>query len=319
MTLCAAVRVGAAVRTARAVLLPLAVATAACVPLVGAASKELIAHRGASGSAPEHTRAAYELAMQQGADFVEQDLAVTKDGVLVCIHDDTLERTSNVAEVFPDRFTKEPLIRQPGKHWIVNDFTLEELRRLDFGRWHDAKFAGQQIVTFQEAIDLVKKQGKAGIYPELKSPPLYAGRGVDMVKLFVDQVKMNGLDAPASLKTFRVIVQSFDEPTIRRLATELPTVPRVLLMGRFDAAGMTEARLKELKAFATGIGPEKRLLVQQPDVVAKAHAAGLTVTVWTFAAKDVEGYSSVRAEMSHFLNDLGIDALFTNDPDQFPR
>ena len=295
-------------------------ATAVSVSVTTAAGqKELIAHRGASGHAPEHTRAAYEIAMQQGADFVEQDLAVTKDGVLVCIHDDTLERTSNVAEVFPDRFTKENVSRQPGKHWVVNDFTLEELRRLDFGRWYSATFAGQTIVTFQEAIDLVKKNGKAGIYPELKSPPLYTGRGIDMLKIFADQVKKNGLDTPASLKTFHVIVQSFDEPTIRRLATELPTLPRVLLMSNFDKGGMTEARLKELKTFATGIGPEKRLIAQQPDVVAKAHAAGLTVTAWTFAAKDVKGYPSVKAEMSHFLYDLGIDALFSNDPDQFPR
>ena len=292
---------------------------ASMASLTAAGGKTLIAHRGASGYAPEHTRAAYEMAMEQGANFVEQDLAVTKDGVLVCIHDDTLERTSNVAEVFPDRFSQENLVRQPGKHWLVNDFTLEELRRLDFGRWFDGKYAGQTILTFQEAIDLVKKNGKAGIYPELKSPPLYTGRGVDMVKIFVEQVKKNGLDTPASLKSFPMIVQSFDEPTIKRLSTELPTVPRVLLMSRFDEAGMTDARLKVIKSFATGIGPEKRLIAEQPTVVAKAHAAGLTVTVWTFASKDLNGYPNVKAEMSHFLNDLGIDALFTNNPDQFPR
>ena len=281
--------------------------------------KQLIAHRGASGQAPEHSRAAYELAMRQGADFVEQDLAVTKDGVLICLHDDTLERTSNVAEVFPNRFTREAIIRQPGPHWLANDFTLDEIRRLDTGRWFDVTFTGQRIVTFQDAIDLVKRKPGTGLYPELKSPPLYIGRGVDMVRLFVEQVKKNGLDTPASLKTTPMIVQSFDEPTVRRLAKELPSVPRILLLGQFDAGGMTEARLQDIRTFASGIGPEKRLIAGHPNVVAKAHAAGLTVTAWTFAAKDVKEYPSVRAEMAHFLNGLGIDALFTNDPDQFPR
>ncbi len=311
MTNSAALRVTWPVVTALAtVWLPLAAAGPA---------KTLIAHRGASGQAPEHSRAAYELAMAQGADFVEQDLAVTKDGVLICLHDDTLERTSNVAEVFPDRFTREAIIRQPGRHWLANDFTVDELRRLDTGRWFGTRFAGQRIVTFQEAIDLVRSKPGTGLYPELKSPPLYTGRGVDMVGLFVAQVKKNALDAPASLKTTPMIVQSFDEPTVRRLAQELPSVPRVLLLGQFESGGMTQARLRDIRTFADGIGPEKRLIAAQPDVVANAHAAGLTVTAWTFAAKSLEGHASVRSEMAHFLDDLGIDALFTNDPDQFPR
>jgi len=257
--------------------------------------------------------------MRQGADFVEQDLAVTRDGVLICLHDDTLERTSNVAEVFPDRFTRETLIRQPGQHWLANDFTLDEIRRLDTGRWFDVRFAGQRIVTFQEAIDLVKGKPGTGLYPELKSPPLYTGRGVDMVKLFVEQVKKNGLDTPASLKTTPMIVQSFDEATVRRLAKELPSVPRIFLMSRGEAGSLTDARLKDIATFATGIGPEKRLIAEHRDLVARAHAAGLTVTAWTFAAKDVQGYPNVRAEMAQYLNTFGIDAVFTNDPDQFPR
>lgn len=293
---------------------------AAWLPLVAAGpAKVLIAHRGASGQAPEHSRAAYELAMRQGADFVEQDLAVTKDGVLICLHDDTLERTSNVAEVFPNRFTREALTRQPGPHWIANDFTLDEVRRLDTGRWFHEKFVGQRIVTFQEAIDLVKSKPGTGLYPELKSPPLYTGRGIDMVRLFVEQVKKNGLDTPASLKTTPMIVQSFDEPTVRRLAKELPSVPRIFLMSRGEAGGLTDGRLKDIATFATGIGPEKRIIAEHRDLVARAHAAGLTVTAWTFAAKDVQGYANVKTEMAQYLNTFGIDALFTNDPDQFPR
>src|ERR1700694_5579058 len=120
------------------------------VPRAADAPKQLIAHRGASGYAPEHTPAACKLAMEQKADFVEPDLAVTKDNILICLHDDTLERTSNIAAVFPDRPSANAPKSTPGKHWLVNDFTLEEIRRLDTGAWFAPKFAGSRIVTFQE-------------------------------------------------------------------------------------------------------------------------------------------------------------------------
>src|SRR2546430_14793488 len=95
------------------------------------AAKQAIAHRGASAYRPEHTEAAYRLAMEQKVDFVEQDLGVTKDSQLICIHDDTLERTTNVAAVFPDRSTMVALgSRTASKHWLVNDFTLPEIKPL---------------------------------------------------------------------------------------------------------------------------------------------------------------------------------------------
>jgi glycerophosphoryl diester phosphodiesterase len=277
--------------------------------------KQLIAHRGASGYAPEHTPAAYKLAMEQKADFVEPDLAVTKDNVLICLHDDTLERTTNIADVFPDRPSTNVRTRQPGKHWLANDFTIAEVKTLDAGKWFKPEFSGQHIQTFQDAIDLVR--GKAGLYPELKSPELYKSRGVDQVKLFVDVMKKNGLEKPESLRTTPVIIQSFDEEAIRRVAVDLPTVPRVFLTSREE--DITDARLAELKTFATGIAPEKTVIAKHPDMVARAHAAGLTVTSWTFAASEKTAYPSVRDEMAQFLYTFGIDALFTNNPDQFPR
>ena len=298
------------------VLLLLAVLIGAATSAQPPASKQAIAHRGASGYAPEHTAAAYKLAMEQKADFVEPDLAVSKDNVLFCMHDDTLERTTNVADVFPNRPSAGYQTRQAGKHWLGNDFTMAEIKRLDSGKWFKPEFAGQRIQTFQEAIDLVR--GKAGLYPELKSPELYTSRGVDQVKLFVDLIRKNGLEKPESLKTTPVIIQSFDESAIRRVAVDLPTVPRVFLTSKDE--DVTEARIREFAKFATGIAPEKVVIARHPEMVARAHAAGLTVTSWTFRADDKEsGYASVRAEMSHFLYELGIDALFTNNPDQFPR
>ena len=110
----------------------------------------LIAHRGASGYAPEHTRAAYQLAMDQGADYVEQDLTLTKDGVLICLHDDTLERTTDVEARFPDRaVTETGADGQPVKRWYANDFTLAEIETLDAGSWFDPRFAGARVVTFE--------------------------------------------------------------------------------------------------------------------------------------------------------------------------
>jgi glycerophosphoryl diester phosphodiesterase len=280
-------------------------------------ARQAIAHRGASGYAPEHTAAAYTLAMDQKVDFVEQDLGVTKDSQLICIHDDTLERTTNVADVFPQRASVDASSRAPGKHWLVNDFTLAQIKRLDAGKWFKPEFAGARLLTFQEAIDLVRARPGFGMYPELKSPQLYKSRGIDQVKLFVDVVKKNGLEKPESLKKTPVIIQSFDEEAIRRVSADLPTIPRVFLTSRDE--DVTEARIRELAKFSTGIAPEKFVIARHPEIIARAHAAGLTVTSWTFRADEKTSFPSVRDEMSHFLYTLGIDALFTNNPDLFPR
>lgn len=291
---------------------------AATVAVRGAdAPKVLIAHRGASGYAPEHTFAAYDLAIQQQANFVEPDLAVSKDGVLVCLHDDTLERTTNVEEVYPDRYSPTVKGRNGEKRWVANDFTVAELKKLDAGSWFDPKFAGAQVPTWDEMLARVQQHPGIGVYPELKSPPLYTGRGIDMAKLFVDSVKKHGLDTAASLKKTPVIIQSFDRPTIKRMSVELPTVPRVFLTS--NEADITDAQLKDLASFAQGIAPEKKLVATHPDLVPRAHALGLTVTIWTVRSDEKTAYASARDEMAQFLYTWGVDALFTNNPDQFPR
>jgi glycerophosphoryl diester phosphodiesterase len=299
----------------RRALLVFVCAELAWTGAVGQARKQAIAHRGASGARPEHTTAAYRLAIEQGADFVEQDLGVTRDKQLICIHDDTLERTTNVAEVFPERASSESSGRAPGRRWLVNDFTLAEIKKLDAGKWFKPEFAGARIQSFQEAIDLVR--GRAGLYPELKSPQLYKSRGIDQVQLFVDVVRRNGLDKPESLRVTPMIIQSFDEEAVRRVAGELPAVPRILLIER--DGDVSDGRLRAIKAFATGVGPEKSLIARNPGMVKAAHDVGLTVTSWTFRADEQTSFPTVRDEMAHFLYDLGLDALFTNNPDQFPR
>ena len=277
--------------------------------------KHLVAHRGASAYAPEHTFAAYRLAIEQGADFVEQDVAVTKDGVLVCIHDLTLERTTNVEEVFPTRFSEDTGGVAPGRRWFVGDFTVSEVRQLDAGSWFDPKFAGARIPTFQEAIDLVK--GKAGLYPELKDPAFYRDRGVSPEKLLAAIVERNGLTrAPKT----PLVIQSFDEATIRMVATAVPAIQRVWLVETASAARLDDpAKLREIATWATGIGPRKSIVAARPEVVAWAHAAGLTVTPWTFRSSSTGTFGSVREEMAKFLYEYDVDAVFTDNPDQFPR
>lgn len=281
------------------------------------APKILIAHRGASGYAPEHTLASYDLAIEQKADFVEPDLAVSKDGVLVCLHDDTLERTTNVAAAFPTRTSDTLKGRNGEKRWVANDFTVAELKTLDAGRWFDAKFAGAQMPTWEEMVARVRTHPGVGVYPELKSPPLYTARGVDMAKIFVASVKKLGLDTAASLKVTPVVIQSFDWPTVKQMSVELPTIPRVFLTS--NDADITDEKLKDLATFATGIAPEKSVIARHPDLVTRAHALGLTVTAWTFRADEKTEYGAVRDEMTKFLYTFGIDAAFTNNPDQFPR
>ena len=288
---------------------------ASAAAAAGTAKKQLVAHRGASAYTPEHTLESYRLAMAQGADFVEQDLAVTKDGVLVCIHDLSLNRTTNVEEVFPARASEDRTGATPIRRWLVADFTLAEIKQLDAGSWFHPQFAGARIPTFQEAIELVK--GKAGLYPELKDPAFYRDRGVRPEQLLADIVEKNGL---ASDPKTPLVIQSFDEATIRRLALLLPTVPRVWLLepagvGRLDAAD----KLKEIATWATGIGPQKTIVAARPEIVTWAHAAGMTVTPWTFRSSNAGTFASARDEMSKFLYEYNVDALFTDNPDQFPR
>jgi len=279
-----------------------------------AVTKQLVAHRGASAYAPEHTLDAYRLAIEQKADFIEQDLAVTKDGVLVCIHDLTLERTTNVEEVFPDRYVTATAGATTRKQWLVGDFTLAELKQLDAGSWFDAKFAGARIPTFQEAIDLVG--GKAGLYPELKDPAFYRERGIAPEQLLAAILSANTLASARS----RVIIQSFDERTVRDLATVLPDLHRVWLVGAENAARLdSESKVREVARWATGLGPNKAIVATRPELVHWAHAAGLTVTPWTFRSSNSGTFPSVRDEMAKFLYEYGVDAVFTDNPDQFPR
>ncbi len=273
-----------------------------------------VAHRGASAYAPEHTLAAYQLALDQGAEFVEQDLAMTRDGVLICLHDDSLERTTDVAEVFPDRATTEPGTGR--RRWLAVDFTLDEVRRLDAGQWFGSGFHGARVPTWEEAVELVR--GRAGLYPELKMPALYVARGLDMTAAWLTSLRRLDLLATAAEQ---VIVQSFDDAPLRRLAVDLPRVARTMLVDRGAASRwLTPDGLRAVAEFATGIGPAKPLVEGRPDLVAAAHDIGLGVTPYTFSTRaPAPARPDLTEEIRYYLEELGVDAVFTDNPDRFPR
>jgi glycerophosphoryl diester phosphodiesterase len=275
-----------------------------------------VAHRGASAYAPEHTLAAYRLALTQGADYVEQDLAVTKDGVLICLHDPTLERTTNVEQLFPDRASTVTWEGKTVKAWLANDFTLAEIKQLDAGSWFDPRFADERVPTFAEAVTLVK--GKAGIFPELKTPEVYAGRDVNFEALVAAALDAHGLRGSKADAKTPVILQTFSESSARKLSAMKIGVPVVLLLSN-GKGWETPAKVKEWKTLVQGLGPAKGIVEANPDLVKWAHAEGLTVIPYTFRSSNVGKHASVKAEMEHFLYTLGVDGLFTDNPDQFPR
>lgn len=278
--------------------------------------KVLVGHRGASAYAPEHTLDSYRLAIEQGVDFVEQDLQITRDGILVCLHDATLERTTNVEEVFPERFRQEGV----RKRWFVSDFSLDEVRQLDAGSWFDPRFKGVRVPTFREAIELVK--GQAGLFPETKNPADYKEMGFSMEALLLEDLRAFGLERAGAVPRTPVIVQSFSEESLKILRGRLGSdLPLVFLIGERDRDRWASPEgLAEVKKFADGIGPSKSLLLQDGQLTASAHAVGLSVTPYTFRSASVPPeFDNVKSEMFHFLFEIGVDALFTDNPDLFPR
>ena len=276
----------------------------------------LIAHRGASAYAPENTVPAFRLAADQDATWVEFDLQLTKDRQIVCLHDNSLERTTDVEEVFPDRFRTVEGAQAPAvtKRWMLEDFTLAEIRRLDAGTWFDAKFRGTRIPTFGETIDALR--GRSGLFIELKTPERYEG----IERLILAELEAKGLARPGADPRTPVLLQSFTASSLQILSGTLGTkLPVHFLVGARDAAPwMTPEGLTKIKAFATGISPEKTIVANHAEAMAHARKMGLLITPYTFRASAVTGYPDVRAEMAHYLHTLGVDGVITDNPDQMP-
>jgi glycerophosphoryl diester phosphodiesterase len=238
----------------------------------------IIAHRGASGHAPEHTFAAYDRALEMGAHYIEQDLQQTADGELVVIHDDTLDRTTDGSGP-------------------VSALTLAQLRGLDAGSWFDPAFAGARVPTLDEVF--ARYGHGARYYIETKAPEM-ADR---MEERLVELIAAHGLSEPAR-ERWQVVVQSFSAESLRTVHALDPGLPLIQL-ARNEGSEAIRARLDEIAEYAAGIGPARRSV--DAELVAAAHDRGLAVHPFTVNAP--EEHDALLA--------LGVDGAFSNYPDRF--
>jgi glycerophosphoryl diester phosphodiesterase len=242
----------------------------------------VVAHRGDSAHAPEHTGAAYDRGVWAGADVIECDLQLTADDELVCVHDPNVDRTTGGTATGP-----------------VDSFTLAQLREMDFGTWFGPEFAGAKVVTLDEQLACYRAADPTlQFYIETKTQP---DQGTAMETRLVEVLRENDM-VPAGEPDTRsspVIIQSFDAAslqTVRGLAPSLPTAQLLAATTpEIDAGQMPEVDV---------LAPSDEVLAAQPDLIARAHAAGLEVHTWT-----VDDPATIQS-----LVDQGIDGFFTNDP-----
>lgn len=296
--------------------------------------KAVIAHRGAPGYLPEHTLESYAMAYGQGADYLEPDLMLTKDGVPIALHDRTLDATTNVAEVFPDR------ARDDGRHYAI-DFTLDEIKQLAVReRVHPASgelvYPGRfpntheklvfRIATLAELIELTQGMNHAtgrsvGIYPETKASSWHAEHGHDFERILMDVLAEYGYESASD----PVIVQSFEAESLQRLRELGCELRLVQLIGGGVGADpmVTPEGLDEIAEYAGGIGPSiSRIIDSAGEVVddnaliTGAHARDLVVHPWTVRTDRLPSHAeSVEALLERLLFDLGADGVFIDQPD----
>ncbi|CAH4030774.1 glycerophosphodiester phosphodiesterase GDPD6-like [Pieris brassicae] len=284
-----------------------------CLPTV-------IAHRGASGYIPEHTLGSYALAITMGADYVEPDLVMTKDGALISRHDNELGLTTNVAQhpEFADRYKTQTVDGTEISGWFTEDFTLAEIKtlkaieRIPDIRPGNARMDGVfEVPTFQEIIDLVKsietsQKRSIGIYPEIKHGSHFKNLGLAMEQLVVDTFHSNGYtgqDSHAYIQSFEVgnlkelkkitnlrLIQLYESDKSAQPADQV-----ILGTGLTYGNMSTPEGLVEVAKYAYAVGPDKSYVIPRNDdntlgqpttFVKDAHAAGLKVHPYTFRAEN---------------------------------
>jgi glycerophosphoryl diester phosphodiesterase len=254
-----------------------------------------IGHRGASAYAPEHTFAAYDLALEQGADYIEIDLQMTADGVLVALHDKTLNRTADAPEGVPEWYCRG----------LVSKKTLEQIKMCDAGSWFSPEYAGLEeplrIPTLDEIFHYyeVEQDIDPNYYIETKNPDAAPGMEEELLALMGEY----GLLAPAA-ENWRVLIQSFSAESLMKIheAESGSSLPLIQLYW----AGTSKSIQRDLDAvseYAVGIGPYKKDV--DAALVEAAHERCLAVHPYT--VNTVE-------EMEELIA-LGVDGMFTNNPD----
>ncbi|MDX1491069.1 MAG: glycerophosphodiester phosphodiesterase [Pseudohongiellaceae bacterium] len=304
----------------------------------------VIAHRGACAYLPEHTLAAKALAYGMGADYLEQDVVMSKDEQLIVLHDVTLDRTTNVAQVFPER-------RRKDARFYAIDFTLDELLQLQLneavveaggrlvpqypGRFPLYK-SNFKIHTLADEIELAQglniSSGRAvGIYPEIKRPDFHRENGKDLAMALLSELKRYGY----TNKDDSIFVQTFDFQELKRLREtlmpELGIDLKLVQLIANDEEGRrltSPSGLKEVARYADAIGPEKDMILsfeQSPNrpvaspLLRHAKELGLAIHPYTFRADQglVPPYvNSFDELLALFVEELGIDGLFTDFTDK---
>lgn len=299
-----------------------------------------IAHRGASGYLPEHTQASTIMAHALGADFIEQDIQLTRDAVPVVLHDEKLSYVTNVSEVFPKRH------RPDGEYYVV-DFSLDELRELTIWARHDqyelvhpGRFTNPNvrfpIQTLDEQIKLILELNRvrdrsAGIYVEIKAARWYQQQGYDVTAALMSVLAQNGYQ---DRQPTPVYLQSFDPEVLRRLKREFNwDFPLIQLVGDNDwgatdidySAMRTSAGLEAVKSYAEGVGLWVGHILtgvteegkpQWGRALAAAEEKGLSVHVYTLKADDLPDGVSSHAQLRQWLKQAGVEGVFTDFPDQ---
>jgi glycerophosphoryl diester phosphodiesterase len=313
----------------------------------------VIAHRGASGYRPEHTLAAYTLAIELGADFIEPDLVATRDGQLIARHEPLLDDTTDVKmrPEFAARQTTRDLDGKPIKGFFASDFTLAEIKQLRAVQTNAARskdYDGDfQIPTFEEVLELVVRESAArgrriGIYPETKHPAFHLALGLpleDSLLQSLDRFGMNRAEAD-------VFIQSFESANLQYLRART-RVPLMQLLDEralsFDAEGVNivdvhiaefgddrgaqpPRSLADIARYAAGIAPWKRQILREvagapllpTQLIAQAHGAGLRVHTYTFRnepATLAPEYGNDPLREYRHIYALGIDGVFSDFPD----
>ena len=291
--------------------------------------KIVIAHRGASGYLPEHTMEAKAMAYAMHADFIEQDLVLSKDDIPIVIHDIHLETVTDVTTKFPERKRKD------GRFYVI-DFTYEELQTLNVTERFDpitkkavfpkryplwkSKF---KLHSLQEEIELIqglnKSTGKQiGIYPEIKEPTFHLKEGKDISKIVLKILSDYGYRS----KSDYCILQCFDAQELKRIRKELKSDLFLLQLIEFKK---DEKYLKDYAKYADGLGPWYKQILegkdssgnwQYSDLVKEAHDLGLFVHAYTFREDDLDGFISFEEMIDFGFNNLKLDGVFTDFPDK---
>ncbi|MCA0986953.1 glycerophosphodiester phosphodiesterase [Guptibacillus algicola] len=245
-----------------------------------------VAHRGASGHAPEHTIPSYELGDQMNGDYIEIDLQMTKDGVLVAMHDETVDRTTDGTG-------------------LVKDYTLEELKKLDAGSWFNEEnpekakpsYEGLEVPTLEEVIQTFGKDKR--YYIETKSPEVYPGMEKELLRV-LEKYELT----PENEERGTVLIQSFSKASLLKMHDLAPNMPLVQLIHYVTPATITNQELQEINRYAVGVGMSYNQIDQ--EYVEKVRESGLLIHPYTVNEKE---------DMKRLL-DWGVTGMFTNYPDR---